>query len=369
MHYDDGMDTQPGEELSIGNQTIGQASYDVDGDGVADSYIVVAGSDEVDVLTDSDGDGQVDTVYKIDGEGSVEQLEPENGQLVQVGTGHLDAQGRIDMGGSGTGDDGGSGTGGLGGQPLGGDGDPGTDTVGAGDMTLQDDGQTVDVGAPTVDLTGDGVNDTVVLHGTDGSTVLVADTDQDGQADNIAQINPDASVTFAVPDGHGGWVVAGTGHVDAEGNITQDPGGASGAPYQPPVDLSQAQTTGTDTGTGADTGTGGSTGGDPGTGTGTGASPASGEDITVDVNGTSYDLGAATVDADGNGSPDTAVVQGDDGTTLLVTDVDGDGTGDQIMQVNPDGSVSVQHTDGSGGWQTVATGHLDADGNLVLDQQ
>jgi Tol biopolymer transport system component len=62
------------------------------------------------------------------------------------------------------------------------------------------------------------------------------------------------------------------------------------------------------------------------------------------------------------------VVQGDDGTTVLVTDVDGDGTGDQIIQVNPDGSAVVQQTDGDGGWDTVATGHVDSDGNLVLDQ-
>jgi hypothetical protein len=91
--------------------------------------------------------------------------------------------------------------------------------------------------------------------------------------------------------------------------------------------------------------------------------------MTVDVGGTSYDVGAPTLDADGNGTPDTAVVQGEDGTTVLVTDVDGDGTGDQMVQINPDGSAQIQQTDGNGGWQTVATGHVAADGTLVIDQQ
>jgi len=265
-------------------------------------------------------------------------------ELVEVGTGHLDQQGRIDMDGGPT-------------NP--GDGGPVTDPTDHGstdgDLTMQDGGQSVDVGAPTADLTGDGVNDTVVLQGTDGSTVLVADADQDGQADNIVQINPDGTVTFAVPDGQGGWVTAGTGHVDAQGNISQDEGGPSGQPYQPPVDLGQAQPS-QPTDPGQD---GPSQPTDSGTG----------EDITVDVNGQTYDVGNATIDSDGNGSADTAVVQGDDGTTVLVTDVDGDGTGDQIIQVNPDGSAVVQQTDGDGGWETVATGHVDANGELVLDQQ
>jgi hypothetical protein len=343
MHYDDGVDTQPGEEISFGDETLGQASYDVDGDGVADSYIMVSGSDEVAVLTDSDHDGQVDTVYKVEADGSVTELQPENGQLVEVGTGHLDEQGRIDMDGGPS-------------QPGdGGDVEPGPIGPGGtdGDLTMQDGGQTVDVGAPTADLTGDGVNDTVVLQGTDGSTVLVADADQDGQADNIVQINPDGSVVFAVPDGHGGWVVAGTGHVDEQGGISQDSTAPGDQPYQPPVDISQGQP-GTDGPTQPTDG--------PTEPTGTG------EDITVDINGQTYDVGNATIDSDGNGSPDTAVVQGDDGTTVLVTDINGDGSGDQIVQVNPDGSAVVQQSDGNGGWDTVATGHVDADGNLVIDQ-
>jgi len=338
MHYDDGMDTQPGEDLKLGDQDLGPATYDVDGDGVADSYIHVVGDDEVEVLTDSDGDGQVDTAYEIDGDGSVTELQGQDGQVVTVGTGHLDDSGRIQMDGSG--------------PTTPGDGDPvpGTDTNHPdGDLIMQDGGSSVDVGAPTIDLTGDGVNDTVQLTGTDGSTVLVADADQDGQADNIVQISPDGSVTYAVSDGHGGWVVSGTGHMDADGTLTQDSSGETGQPYQPPVDLGS--------GTGTDDGTA------------TQVSTHSGADMTVDIDGTAYDVGPATADTDGDGTADTAVVEGSDGSTVFVTDVDGDGTGDQIVQVNPDGSVVVQQGDGDGNWQTVATGHLDANGQVVIDQQ
>src|SRR6185437_14132964 len=69
-----------------------------------------------------------------------------------------------------------------------------TGDTGAGDIGLTEDGHTVDVGAPTVDLTGDGTNETVVLQGTDGSTVLVADADGDGTADHIIEIHSDNTV-------------------------------------------------------------------------------------------------------------------------------------------------------------------------------
>lgn len=53
-----------------------------------------------------------------------------------------------------------------------------------GDLALTIDGQTYDVGAPTVDITGDGVADTVVVE-QDGNVEYYVDTDGDGVADQI----------------------------------------------------------------------------------------------------------------------------------------------------------------------------------------
>ena len=327
MEYDDGPAVHPGEDLSIGNQDVGQATYDSDGDGQADSVIMAMPGDQVDVLADTNHDGQVDTVYEVNDDGSVTVLQPDDsGSLVEVGTGHVDDQGHIDVGGTTDGGD----------TPApspDGTTDHGdTGDTGAGDIGLTEDGHTVDVGAPTVDLTGDGTNETVVLQGSDGSTVLVADADGDGTADHIIEIHSDNTVTFAVPDGHGGWVVEGSGHVDAQGNISEDSKDGAGDPYNPPDVADQGGTDGTDT---TDHGTT-----DHGT-TDNGTTDGSGEDISITIQGQTYDVGHATIDSDGNGSPDTAVVQGQDGSTLLVTDANGDGTGDQVIEISADGSATV----------------------------
>ena len=360
MEYDDGPAVHPGEDLHIGNEDVGTATYDANGDGTADSVIMAMPGDQVDVLADTNHDGQVDTVYEVNDDGSVTVLQPDaSGSLVEVGTGHVDEQGHIEVG---NGDSP---------APTPDDttdhGDT-TDHAGTGDISLSEDGHTVDVGAPTVDLTGDGTNETVVLQGSDGSTVLVADADGDGTADHIIEVHSDNTVTFAVPDGHGGWVVEGSGHVDAQGNITEDSKDGAGDPYTPPAVEDHGTTDPTDPTTGGTTDptdhtTGGTT--DP---TDHGAS-GSGEDINITIQGQTYDVGHATIDSDGNGTPDTAVVQGQDGSTMLVTDANGDGTGDQVIEINADGSATVAVSDGHGGWETVATGHVDSDGNLVIDQQ
>lgn len=59
-----------------------------------------------------------------------------------------------------------------------------SETVTEGDLALTIDGQTYDVGAPSVDITGDGVADTVVVE-QDGNVEYYVDTDGDGVADQI----------------------------------------------------------------------------------------------------------------------------------------------------------------------------------------
>ena len=234
------------------------------------------------------------------------------------------------------------------------------------DINITIQGQTYDVGHATIDSDGNGTPDTAVVQGQDGSTMLVTDANGDGTGDQVIEINADGSATVAVSDGHGGWETVATGHVDSDGNlvIDQQTGGTGGTATpregQPVTPVGPAARR-----------TPPITRAAPPTPPTTPAARASGagEDITVDVNGQTSDVGHATIDSDGNGSPDTAVVQGQDGSTLLVTDTNGDGTGDQVIQVAQDGSATVAVTDGHGGWDTVATGHVDSDGNLVLDQQ
>ncbi|MEO6956355.1 MAG: DUF6802 family protein [Antricoccus sp.] len=57
-------------------------------------------------------------------------------------------------------------------------------SVTEGDLALTIDGQTYDLGAPSVDITGDGVADTVVVE-QDGNVEYYVDTDGDGVADQI----------------------------------------------------------------------------------------------------------------------------------------------------------------------------------------
>ncbi|PRZ41162.1 hypothetical protein CLV47_11138 [Antricoccus suffuscus] len=61
---------------------------------------------------------------------------------------------------------------------------PGSDYVAGGDLSLTIDGQTYDVGAPTLDFSGDGVADTVAVE-QDGNVEYYVDSDQDGVADQI----------------------------------------------------------------------------------------------------------------------------------------------------------------------------------------
>ena len=84
--------------------------------------------------------------------------------------------------------------------------------------------------------------------------------------------------------------------------------------------------------------------------------------ITVDTPNGPEVAGEASYDTDGDGVPDTAVASTVDGTTLLVTDVDGDGAADLVTEVSSDGSyASFEHT-GEGEWTEVDSGSL-ADGS------
>lgn len=72
-------------------------------------------------------------------------------------------------------------------------------------------------------------------------------------------------------------------------------------------------------------------------------------------------VGPATEDSNDDGTPDTVVVPTSDGI-LLVTDVDGDGSADQIVDIGNTGAVTVSdHTD-QGRWVVAPDNQLDQSG-------
>lgn len=94
----------------------------------------------------------------------------------------------------------------------------------------------------------------------------------------------------------------------------------------------------------------------------------SGEDIEVNVDGQTYDAGAATYDFDGDGQADTVEVTDSQGDEFYATDSDHDGTADEVVEVTPDGQYAVA-TDPSedGNWEVQETGTVDSDGNIHPD--
>ncbi|MDQ6657436.1 MAG: hypothetical protein M3Z00_04280, partial [Actinomycetota bacterium] len=186
MEYSDGStDVEPGQDIHAGNDDLGAATYDSDHDGVADSVIVGQGEYTV-VVTDSDGDGSADHLTAYDADGH--QVDPKEAGLDPSGThqnstdsnsthqNSADANGThqngIDSNGidsNGTAGSPGTGTTASSDTADANSTDPGPDVSSS--LTVVDDkGHPVDVGPPTVDMDGDGRNDTAVVRNDDGST-------------------------------------------------------------------------------------------------------------------------------------------------------------------------------------------------------
>lgn len=75
------------------------------------------------------------------------------------------------------------------------------------------------------------------------------------------------------------------------------------------------------------------------------------------------DLGPAGYDTDGDGVHDTVVVTGPTGSSVLYTDVDGDGVADVATQITSDGLVTVSEHAGDGQWTVVERGQIVPDGS------
>lgn len=284
MQYgDDGIDVEPGQHISVEGDDLGAASLDLDGDGMADS-IVVGRDTETTVVTDYDSDGVADSISVYDGSGDL-----------------LDA--RVD-------------------SPFGPDiqpQSPATNTSLASTLVALDtDGKQYDLGPATMDLNEDGIPETVVATGEDGQTLAYTDRTGDGVADQIMRISATGAVEILSSDGFGSWQVAETGQMSPDGNYVAD-GQVHG--------------------------------------------PDAVRLLFTNDDGHSQQLGAATVDLDGDGTADSVRGTLEDGTEIAYTDVDGNGTVDQLTMVHPDGQVQIStHLDG-GAWQVVETGSVDSDGS------
>lgn len=84
--------------------------------------------------------------------------------------------------------------------------------------------------------------------------------------------------------------------------------------------------------------------------------------LSVDTPFGPYDAGSATYDTDGDGRNDTVVVTGSVGSSVLFTDIDGDGSADAATEITGQGRVTVSEHVGDGQWTVVEHGRLGADG-------
>lgn len=169
----------------------------------------------------------------------------------------------------------------------------------------------------TLDVDGDGTNDSVYVETEDGGYAYT-DTTDDGVADTLTQVDRDGVVTAqAVAVGDGEWQTVAPGSIDIGGG----------------TDAAAA----------------------PGVGTGTEAV------IVIDTPDGPAVAGTASYDTDGDGVNDTAVAGTVDGGTLIATDVDGDGSADLLTAVDAEGDfTSYEHT-GDAEWTVVESGNLATD--------
>ena len=222
------------------------------------------------------------------------------------------------------------------------------DTTDAGAEAAHDE-LTVEVGgeeyevAENYDYDQDGENDAAVVQTEDGY-MSFHDTDGDGTADTMVELDAEGNVTGAAEydETSGEWAAADPNSIETpSGGGADDAGSDTGS-----------DTTTTDTGDDS---------------TGTTGTEASGESMTVDTAEGDMQVGPAEYDADGDGTNETAVVTDEQGNTYAFSDTDGDGSADQAVVIEADGDVTVAAHTGEDEWTTVETGKITADGEYQSD--
>ncbi|MBK0865213.1 hypothetical protein INP57_00135 [Saccharopolyspora sp. HNM0986] len=182
--------------------------------------------------------------------------------------------------------------------------------AGDGDIKVTVEGQEYTAEA-NYDLDGDGVDDTVTVLTDDGHVAYI-DENADGEADVMQTVRADGTVAGQArfEPASGDWVAE--------------------RPEQHP------------------------------------APPQDEQPMMIDTPHGDRPIGPATEDTDNDGNPDTAVVT--TGTaTLLATDVDGDGSADQLVEIGDAGEVTITQHTGDGQWTLVEQGHLDHNGRYTAE--
>ncbi len=220
------------------------------------------------------------------------------------------------------------------------------DDASATEISVVVDGVSHDYPA-TTDLDGDGVADTVHV---DATPPAVADLPGAASYDYTDTTGDGVADTLTEYDSHG--EVVGRSTFDAAAGAWREvaPGGAAAggetAGGTAPGDLHEMRVEpgATPSSTGVDTAP---------DATGTGS-----RSIVVDGPGGPADAGVASYDTTGDGVLDTAVATTDAGSTVVVTDVDGDGRADYVTEVGHDGTYTSFEHSGGAEWTVVDSGTL-----------
>lgn len=189
--------------------------------------------------------------------------------------------------------------------------------AGDGDIKVTVDGEEYTAEA-NYDLDGDDLDETVAVM-TDDGYVAYVDENADGQADLMQTITKEGQVVEQARFN------ADTGEWTAE-EPHQNPGGAPEG------------------------------------------HPDEGKQMVMDTPQGDVQVGPATEDTNSDGIADTAVVQSENGNTVLVTDVDGDGSADQVVEITQTGDVIISHHTGDGEWTVVEQGQIGDNGQYAPNQ-
>lgn len=195
-----------------------------------------------------------------------------------------------------------------------------------GSLVLQlPDGSVTDFGVPTLDVDGNGIPDSTVAYGDDGTGYLIMDVTGDNLADGalivdgagnvISGFELDANgqpVVVQVPEGMNiAELIRGT---VPDGNVDPQPAPQPARPQdtiEPASELAPERTEVSGLG-------------EPG------------GNVVLNHGGQLVDLGPATEDLDGNGVPESVLVNSPDGQTAwVVTELDATGRTDSVMVINP----------------------------------
>lgn len=190
--------------------------------------------------------------------------------------------------------------------------------AGDGDIKVTVDGEDYTAEA-NYDLDGDGMDDTVAVM-TGNGFVAYVDEDVDGRADVMQSINDDGDVTQQAR------FDADTGEWTAE-RPGEHPGPGQGHDRQ---EHDERQ-------------------------------------LVIDTGQGERPVGPPTEDTNSDGIADTAMVEGADGATMMVTDLDGDGSADQVVEVSSSGDITISHHTGEGQWTVVEQGRIGDDGQYAPD--